>query len=54
MGKMTLRNIFDLCVKSWQYFCMNSISLKSVLNRLYYDIVRFKIEVGIDEKCTQM
>ena len=30
------------------------ISLNSVSNWLSYDIVRFKIEVGVDAKCTRM
>jgi len=38
-------------VKSWQYFRTHGISLKSVSNWLSYDVIRFKIEVGIDAKC---
>jgi len=30
---------------------MQNISLNSVYNWLSYDVVRFKIEVGIEEKC---
>jgi len=37
-------------VKNWQYFCMHGIPLNSVSNFLSYDIVRFKIEVGVEEK----
>jgi len=50
-GRSDVRNVFDSCVKSWQYFCTHGISLKSVSNWLSYDIVRFKIEVGVDAKC---
>jgi len=39
-----------LCVKNWQYFRMHGIPLNSVSNSLSYDIVRFKIEVGVEEK----
>jgi len=53
-GRSDLRNVFDSCVKSWQYFRMHSISLNSVSKWLSYDIVRFKIEVGVDAKCTQL
>jgi len=33
---------------------MQNIYLKSVSNWLSNDIVRFKIKVGIDAKCTRM
>jgi len=42
---MTLRNVFDSCVKSWQYFRTHGTLLISD------DIVRFKIEVGVEGKC---
>jgi len=45
-GRSDVRNVFDSCVKSWQYFRMHGISLNSVSNWLSYDIVRFKIEVA--------
>jgi len=45
MGGM-LRNVFDSCVKSWEYFCMDSVSLESMFHWLSDDIVRFKIKVG--------
>jgi len=32
---------------------MDSISLNSVYDWLSDDVVRFKIEVGVDEKCTK-
>jgi len=55
-GLMTLRNAFDSCVKSWQHFRTHGIPLNSVSNSLFYDIVRFKIEVhgcmGVEEKFT--
>ena len=41
IGDMTLRNAFDSCVKSWQYFPTQNISLNSVYDWLSYDIVRF-------------
>jgi len=53
-GQSDMRNVFDLCVKSWQYFHTYGISLNSVSNWLSYDTVRFKIEVGVDVKCTRM
>jgi len=43
--------MIDSCVKNWQYFRMHGILLNSVSNSLSYDIVRFKIEVGVDAKC---
>jgi len=50
-GEMAYSSMIDSCVKSWQYFRTHNISLNSVSNWLSYDIVRFKIEVGIDAKC---
>ena len=47
IGIMMLRNAFDLCVKSWQYFRTLGIPLNSVSYSLTYDIVRFKIQVGV-------
>jgi len=32
IGLMTLRNAFDSCLKSWQYFRTHSIPLNSVSN----------------------
>ena len=43
--------MIDSCVTNWQYFRMHGILLNSVSNSLSYDIVRFKIEVGVDAKC---
>jgi len=37
-------------VKSWQYFRTHGIPLNSASNSLSCDIVRFKIEVGVDAK----
>jgi len=37
-------------VKNRQYFRSHGIALNSVSNSLSYDIVRFKIEVGVDAK----
>jgi len=57
MGGMTYcssRNVFDSCVKSWHYFCTDKISLETSFYWLSNDIVRFKIEVGVTEKCTKM
>ena len=42
--------MIDACVKSWQYFPTQITSLNSVSNSLSYDIVRFKIEVVVEEK----
>jgi len=33
---------------------MDKISLESMFHWLSDDIVRFKIEVGVEEKCTKM
>jgi len=33
---------------------MQNVSLNSVYDWLSYDTVRFKIEVGVDAKCTRM
>jgi len=52
IGDMMLRNAFDSCAKSLQYF--QNVSLNSVYDWLSYDIVRFKIRVGVDAKCTRM
>jgi len=41
---MTLRNAFDSCEK------LTVFPLNSVSNSLSYDIVRFKIKVGVEEK----
>jgi len=49
-----VRNVFDSCVKSWHYFRTHGISLNSMSNWLSYHIVMFKIEVGVDAKCTRM
>ena len=54
MGEMTYWSLIDSCVKSWQYFPTQITSLNSVSNWLSYDIVRFKIKVGVDVKCTRM
>ena len=58
MGGLTYcspRNVglFDSCVKSWYYFRTDKILLETSFYWLSYDIVRFKIEVGISEKCTK-
>ena len=37
-------------MKSWQYFRTHGIPLNSASNSFSYDIVRFKIEVGVDAK----
>jgi len=52
IGVMMLRNAFDSCVKSWQYFRMHGIPLNFVSYSLSYDVVRFKIKVGVEEKFT--
>ena len=50
IGVMTLRNAFDSCVKSTVFPYARYIPLNSVSNSLSCDIVRFKIEVGVEEK----
>jgi len=50
IGVMTLRNAFDSCMKSWQYFCTHGRPLNSVSHSLSYDVVRFKIEMLVEEK----
>jgi len=49
---MTLRNAFHSYVKIWRYFRTHGIPLNSVSISLSYDVVRFKIEVGVEEKFT--
>jgi len=49
------RNTFNSCVKSWEYFRSDNISLETSLSWLYDDIVRFKMEMGLRrnvQKCT--
>ena len=46
------RIVFDSCVKSWEYFRTVNMSLETFY-WLSDDIVRFKIEVGVEEKCTK-
>jgi len=41
------RNIFDSCVKSWEYFRSDNISLATSFSWLSDDKVRFKIEMGL-------
>jgi len=41
-------------VKSLEYFRMDNISLETLLYWLSEDMVRFKIKVGVEEKCTKM
>jgi len=41
-------------VKSWEYFCLDNVSLETSLSWLSQDIVRFKIEMGVEVKCTKM
>jgi len=48
------RNVFDSCVKNEQYFRIDNISLESTFHWLSADIVRFKMEVRVEEKCTKM
>jgi len=48
------RNVFDSCVKSWEYFHSDNISVETSFSRLSDDTVRFKIEMGVVKKCTKM
>jgi len=41
-------SMIDSCVKSWQYFRTQNVSLNSVKNWLSYDVVKFKIEMGVE------
>jgi len=43
-------NQWGLC---WQYSHTDNISLESMCHWLSADIIRFKIEVGIEEKCSK-
>jgi len=47
---LTYWSIIDSCVKNRQYLRTYGIPLNSASNSLSYDIVRFKIEVGVDVK----
>jgi len=39
--------VFDSCVKSWEYFRADNMSLKTTFYWLSDDLVRFRIEVGL-------
>ena len=54
IGYCLPRNVFDSCVKSGHYFCTDKILLETSFYCLSVDIVRFKIKVGVYEKCTKM
>jgi len=41
-------------VKSLEYLCSDNISLETPFSWLSGDIVRFKIEMGVEKKCTKM
>jgi len=41
-------------MKSSEYFRTENISLEYMFHWLSDDIVRFTIEVGVEEKCTKM
>jgi len=47
-AEMAYWSMIDSCVKSWQYFPTQILNYVS--NSLSYDVVRFKIEVGVEEK----
>jgi len=49
-AEMAYWSIIDSCLKSWQYFPTQNVSLNSVKDWLSYDVVRFKIELGVEEK----
>ena len=49
-AEMAYRSIIDSCVKSWQYFPTQNVAWNSVNEWLSYDVVRFKIELGFEEK----
>jgi len=51
MDTLTYWSIIDSRVKNWQYFCTHGIPLNFISNSLSFDVVRFKIEVGVDAKC---
>jgi len=44
------RNMFDLCVKSFQYFRTNNMSTQSFLNAVFKNVLCYNIEVGIYKK----
>ena len=49
-AEMAYWSIIDSCVKSWQYFPTQNVWLNSVKEWLSYNIVRFKIELGVEKK----
>jgi len=48
------RNVFDSCVESSQYLCMDNIPLETSVRCLSENLVGFKIEVGVYEKFGKM
>jgi len=48
------RNEFDSCMKNWQYFRRDSISLETLFIFLFYSVVCCEIEDGIYKKFTKM
>jgi len=47
---MAYWSIIDSCVKNWQYFPTQNAAWNSMNAWLSYDIVRFKIELGVKQK----
>jgi len=45
-GLIFKRNVFDFCVKSWEYFHTHSISLESTFRWLSKNILKFEVSVG--------
>jgi len=50
-SRIFARNVFDSCVKRLEYFRTDNMLLETSFYWLSEDIVRFKIEVGVEEKC---
>jgi len=48
------RNVFNLCVESWQYFRTDNTSLEMFVYWLSKDIVSFEIKVGVYQKFAKM
>ena len=47
-------NVFNSCVKSWEYFCMDITLLESTFHWLSEATVKFEVDVRFYEKVTKM
>jgi len=48
------RSVFYSCVKNWQYFRTDSVSLELTFHWLSKDTFKFQVDVGVYEKFTKM